>query len=431
MATLSELLKELETLPIGNVYDKKIKGNIYSYYQYFENGQRFTKKIDEETKNELLPKIKRRKELEQEIKAIKENQGNFVLSKNAASLTGYVMAGNHVVATFEKGRLIDWDDDLVPLVIKRTRSIEPFLKLRVIDISRTNARILKKALGIQTSDENVLPLYSYALSIYDNYWFKPKHSKLKYKDIAFNDDSLFDLSLKGNSLYFSNKPRLTPELTTGGSFEKGWKIINDEWWLYKTGNNNQIFSELFCYHLASLLDIDTAIYEYDDGYIRSKNFADKYNFEPMAALTGENEEYDHVFNILYEIDKDIAKQYIRLIFFDSVVYNIDRHSENMGVMRDRKTGKIISLAPNFDNNLAVLGTRDTVPSPVKDQFIKLFVSFLNNNEKACEMYKKMKIRVINEEDVNRIVDLIPIDVPNKEDIALKVYQRYKYLIDII
>ena len=32
------------------------------------------------------------------------------------------------------------------------------------------------------------------------------------------------------------------------------------------------------------------------------------------------------------------------------VENYDRHTENYGVLTDRNTGKIISFAPNYDNN---------------------------------------------------------------------------------
>ena len=181
--------------------------------------------------------IKRRRQIENLIRDIKNKEKPLTLSKTALKLTGQVMCGDIAVAKFENGGLVDIDEKLAPLVIKRTKSLEPFLKLRVIDMTRTNARILKKALNIEVDEDYKASLFAYALSISDNYWFKPKHSKLRYQNVEFNNDSYSDMSLSGDTLLFKHKTELTPEITTTGSFEKGWKLINNHWWLYKNGND--------------------------------------------------------------------------------------------------------------------------------------------------------------------------------------------------
>ena len=132
MPTLSELLNELRTLPLGNVYPKTIHGKTYHYHQFFRDGKRFTRIVKEEDLLDLVAGIMRRKEIERAIKSIRSK--DVVLSKSAAELTGSVMNGNRVVATFEKGVLSFIDPDLAPFVIVRTHALEPFLKLRVIDL---------------------------------------------------------------------------------------------------------------------------------------------------------------------------------------------------------------------------------------------------------------------------------------------------------
>lgn len=427
MATLSDLLKEKQTLPIGNVYLKVINDKKYYYYQYFESGKRYTKIVDLKTAKDLAKKIKRRNEIDVLIKKIKANERKVVLSNNSLSLTGDVMCGDTPVATFENGNLVSIDEKRAPLVIVRTHSLESFLKLRVIDVSRTNARLLKKALSLDVKEDHQISLYSYALSISDNYWFKPKHSKYKYDDINFKDDSLFDLSLKGDSIYFSGKPKISPELTTTGSFEKGWKLVNRTWWLYKSGNDKQLFSELFCYHFAKLIKLWTAYYSYDNGYIKSKNFASAYNFEPLAALLGDNDNYQPVFDTLYKMNKNIAKRYLFLTFFDAVIYNVDRHNENTGFVRNKKTGKIINLAPNFDNNLALISTVDMLNRPEKDGLIKLYVQFLKKNKVARELYKEIEFKDITKEDIDNIIKEIPVKVDNIDKLSEIVLLRYNYL----
>lgn len=426
MDTLSELLKKLRSLPLGNVYKKNINGKTYYYHQYFINGKRICNLVKEDKLDELTSEINERKEIEKRIKSIKLR--NTDLSVKANELSGYVMSGNVVTAEFEKGNLVSLNENLAPLVIKRTKSLEKFLKLRIIDMSRTNARILKKVLNINVDEDYKVSLYSYALSVSDNYWFKPKHSKLKYLDVNFNNDAFFETSLKGEIPGFFNRPKLSPEITTPGSFEKGWRYIDNEWWLYKTGNDKQILSELFSCRFAKLIGIDTIIYEEDSGFIKSKNFSSEYNFEPMAALADDNDNYDFIFNILIKINKQIAKDYLKLIFFDSVVNNVDRHNENMGLLRDAETGRIISLAPNFDNNISFVATSNSFnENPKKDGFIKIFVEFLNKNSNALELFKTIELKQISEEDINAIFDEIHIDFPNKNELSKTVLNRYNYL----
>lgn len=425
MATLSELLKELNTLPIGNIYKKRIHGKTYYYHQYFQDGVRFSHLVKEEERLALQEKIARRLEIEAKIRDI--HLRDITLSRNAHELTGYVMCENTVTAVFEKGVMVDINPTLAPLVIQRTHSLEEFLKLRVMDMSRTNARILKKVLQIEVDEDYKTALYSYALSISDHYWFKPKHSKLKYKEVVFDNDSLFETSLKGEVNVFFNKAKLSPEITTTGSFEKGWRYIDGEWWLYKKGNERQIFSEMFCSYFAELINLSSVAYELDGEYIRCKNFSPYMNFEPMAALAGDNDRYDYVFNILCGIREDLARDYLKLILFDSIMNNIDRHNENYGLLRDPESGTILSLAPNFDNNLALIATTERLNSPSKDGFIKVFTDFIKKNEVARSMLHEISIPDIDLDDLRLIALQIPIRIKNLEEIVSSVFLRYNYL----
>ena len=184
---------------------------------------------------------------------------------------------------------------------------------------------------------------------------------------------------------------------------------------------------MFCYEFAKLINLKTARYEYKDGYIRSKNFAEKYNFEPIASLADDNDSYEYIFPILYKLDKSIAKDYLKMIMFDSVVYNVDRHNENLGLLRDRDTGKILSLAPNFDNNLALFSSIDCLKSPTKDNFLQMFVKFLKNNKEASDLYKTIKFKNITKEKIKECIDKIPIKLIESIGLEESIYIRYEYL----
>lgn len=431
MSDIYELINRKNALPKGFVYKKIIKGKTYFYHQYSLNGKKISKNVKKEELELLQASINERVEIEKQIKEIigKGNR-NIVLSNNARQLTGEVLSNNKVVATFEKGVLIDYNEQLCPLIIKRTKSLEPFLKCRVIDSGRTNSRLLKRALNITEKDDALVSLCSYAASINDDYWFKPKHSKLKYKDVCFDNDLFFNLSLKGIMAVYPNKICLTPELTTGGGYEKGWKNVDGEWWMYKVGTKNEIFSELFYSHLFELLKLPTAHYEYDNGYIKSKNFATEYNFEPMVSIAGEDDSYEHVFSCLKQIDYQLAKDYIRLCFFDVVLNNVDRHNENCGLLRDKETGKIISLAPNYDDNLCLVSRNNQLLIDAKEGFLKNFVNVINKKSDIKNALKECDIPTLNKDIVLRCLNDMPIQV-EQANIVEYIMFRYNHLLNII
>ena len=156
-----------------------------------------------------------------------------------------------------------------------------------------------------------------------------------------------------------------------------------------------------------------AHYELDGEYIRSKDFTNgaEVNFEPMRSLADDDEDYENCFNILNEISPDIAMQYLLLLWMDTVCYNMDRHTENFGLLRDVKTGKIISLAPNYDNNIALIAKG--YPTDVRrghDGLIGFLKTFIQGSEEAHEMYRQIKPPEITEDIIDECLDEIPIEV---------------------
>lgn len=338
------------------------------------------------------------------------------LSKNIDILNGYVMSENDIVVTIEKGKISKVNSKKAPLHFLKGKGIEEWLKSRAIDSHRTNSRLLKKALRLENKDDLNTVLAVNAVTITDNYWYKGENEKLTWEDVKFKENIFDNLALKGDPDAFSNKPSRTPELTNVGSFEKCWKLENDRWWLYKYGNLNQLFSELFIYEIGKKLGFNMAKYEYCDGYIRTLDFTNnrEYNYEPISSVLNDNEDYDVNFKYFFKLSEEIAKDYLKMIYLDSICYNMDRHTNNYGLLRNVETGKILSLAPNFDNNIALIS--NGYPSDVtrkKDGLMRFFIDFINQNEKAKNMLKELKIEVLKPEEIEQIISKIPIEV-NKE-----------------
>ena len=329
------------------------------------------------------------------------------------SITGTLMSEDHPIATMKNGVITESDDALLPLYLKRTKDVEGWLASRAIDSHRTNSRLLKKALRLRTTDDVQTALAVNAATVTDRYWFKPEGSTAVYEDIRFKENYFDQLALRGDPDSFSRKPSRTPELTNTGSFEKCWKLIDGKWWMYKNGNDGELFSELFICKLGEKLGLSMAHYEMDGEYIRSKDFTDgaSVNFEPMRSLVDDDEDYENCFNVLNAMSPELAQQYLILIWMDSVCYNMDRHTENFGLLRDVKTGAILSLAPNYDNNIALIAKGyPTNVSRSGDGLIRFLRELIQNCGDAREMYQQMALPQITESIINECLDEIPIEV---------------------
>lgn len=423
MASVNELLLELESLPKGYISKKIIHGKEYFYLQYLENGKIVSKYIKQSDLPLLKESLSRRKELEKEIdELLKKEKKTNSLSPTTLELTGYVMKEDQMVAEFYKGQLVGLDNKLAPLIIVRTHDLIAFLSSRILDTSRTNARLLKRIMNIHAEEEYLIALKNHATSVTDNYWFKSKNSRLKYKDVSLESDIYNEVSLKGELLYFPKQPKLSPQYSLLGSYEKCWRLINGEWWMYKVGTKEERYSEYLSAMISKLLNIPTAQYELEGDYIKTKNFADKYNFEPIAALCGDNDSYEHVFDILINLDKELAKQYLILIWFDALVNNVDRHNENIGLLRDKNSGEIISLAPNYDLNMSLFA-RNPLLKKEKDGFINLYLNFTKKNKKVNELYQEMDCPKLDEKKIDNLLEKVDLKDYNFD---LKGYLLFRY-----
>ena len=168
----------------------------------------------------------------------------------------------------------------------------------------------------------------------------------------------------------------------------------------------------------------------EDRFIKTLNFADKYNFEPISSIASDDDSFENVFNSIVEINDEIAKQYLLLVWFDCLVNNVDRHNENCGLLRDKKNGKIISLAPNFDNNVALISRSEVLNLNAKDDgLIKMFAKFIKNNKTAYELYREIKLPKLTKQIIHDCFKQIDIK-KDKELIMSFLLNRYKELLKI-
>ena len=241
----------------------------------------------------------------------------------SSTFTGHVMRKDTPVAQVRNSQLISVAKN-APLYLQKRGDFQGWLKDRGADLTRGNMRIILKQLGLPLQDIETAVKSVNAASITDSFWIKPHDSNILYNDIVFKSDTYSKAALAGDPDIFTLPKNRSPELTNIGSFNKGWKLENGKWYLYKSGTAQEIFSELFTSKLARLLNMDAVNYFIKDGYIVCESFVSStQDLETAKAIIGENCDYPHVYNIMES--HGLAKSYMDIIFMDAIVRNTDRH----------------------------------------------------------------------------------------------------------
>lgn len=327
-----------------------------------------------------------------------------------------ILNGDTVAAEWINNELKVLNHNMLPLYLDLTGNVQKWLETRAIDSHRANSRLLKKALRLTERDDIGSVLSVNAVTITDNYWIKPIGSDLIYADVRFNNDYFANLALTGNYDSFNraanSKNSRTPELTNTGSFEKCWKLISGEWWMYKKANHEEMFSELFIYQLGAELGFNMAEYKRGKGIIKTKDFTDNAaaNFEPAFNFMNDNEDYIVTVNALRDLCTDCIGDYVKMLFLDTVCANPDRHTFNFGILRDTETGDVLGLAPNFDNNMALISRG--YPKNIKrknDVLVRLFNELLEYDSSL-----KKYVPVLTEEIILKTIKSIGMRVRSKE-----------------
>ena len=322
------------------------------------------------------------------------------------NLNGTLMSADIEVAKIENGNVIPINKSFMPLYLQRANDFEGWLIDRAIDKHRTNSRLLKKALRLTTAEDAEVVLKVHGATITDNFWFREEGSNLAYDDVKFKENMFDKLALYGDPDSFNHPESATPELTNIGSYEKCWRLADGKWWLYKQGSEKERFSELFISYLGEALGFPMAHYESEDGYIKSLDYTgQEMNYEPMYSLVGEDEDYQRSWEALAQICPAAAKDYVKMIFLDTICFNMDRHTKNYGVLRDIETGAVIGLASNFDNNIALISRG--YPKNIErtnDRLIQFFVDFICKNDAAKQIYEEIDTSVISEKLIKHCIE---------------------------
>ena len=139
----------------------------------------------------------------------------------------YIMSGDIETVLFDDA--FDYEilnEKLAPIYVKNRGNIKRWIEERAVDPTRANSRAVKARQGIsKNAPDYETSMKSDAATITDNFWVKKEGDRRGYEEIMFRKNDFFSLALYRDFSGLSLEASRTPELTSIGAREKGWKLV--------------------------------------------------------------------------------------------------------------------------------------------------------------------------------------------------------------
>ncbi|MFT0899569.1 excisionase [Candidatus Methanoprimaticola sp. MG2] len=249
-----------------------------------------------------------------------------------------------------------------------SKSLKDWWSGRSIPVSRTGIRDLCEYLGIGAPFR--LLMESNGLCLSDHYWIRQHNADLSWSSVNFleNDfsedmgDLLFGRDVPERGLDLSS-----PDSTTEGNLRKKWKIIGSKRRLLKSGTppiNQEPFNEVIAAHISEALGIPHVDYDLisdgrllcsacDDFIDGGSEFVSAYNVMVSTPRSNNTTSLDHYVGCCREHGIDITHDVDMMLVLDYLMVNVDRHTNNFGIIRDPDTLEWKGASPIFDTGASL------------------------------------------------------------------------------
>ncbi len=343
--------------------------------------------------------------------------------------------------------------DYAPLNIKNIAEEKRVIELnnwfndRGIPVYRDNAKELLEIFGVNHVKELINK--NYALSVSDQYWFKPEEGQVEWKEINYFDKNYDSISFAdgtfgsgaGKSLKQRNKDASykTPNNTTNGQLKKVWIKKEGENYLYKgagTVHNFEPINEVLASRICDILELPHVEYTLDVVHSKRQDTlvsvcksainkdeeiipAHSILTERSKEVTKTPEDYYLYLKILKQHHVPKAEEYLQKMFMlDYILLNEDRHLSNFGVVRDVQTLEWKRICPIFDTGRSMNTNVTRNYWDFSEGEIKCFTTELIPS-KSLEKFFTIKI---SEEQIAKMKTL-----DREYQDLLKKYQEYTKL----
>lgn len=294
-----------------------------------------------------------------------------------------------------------------------------WLSTRALPLNRAYADKLCLQMGISPGDTARVVEVGRGLSLNDSYWVVPEGF-----DGTFDDYNLFenDFSALLSLVAYTGRldaarlgsHGLTPELSTGGTLAKAWRIADDGTrLLYKASTEGydpgEPFSEAATSSIGAVAGIRHAGYWIDQWDGRTCSvcacFCDRGTaYVPFAVATGKTSLPDVVATTM-ALGDDVFEDLADMLVLDCLCANTDRHLTNFGLMVDASSGKALGLSPVFDNGRALFPN-------VSDSELDALPAIASYSRPAfgADSFDLLAARVIGERQAEWLARLADVDL---------------------
>lgn len=338
-------------------------------------------------------------------------------------------------------------------VINNTKYItvlKDYLSDRTINLSRENAKIILNVCALPQSlktDEKLKIVFACkGLNMSDCVWIKKENESKTFNEVNLRknklSDASYEIAILGKMISATSED-LQPDLSTKGMFAKMWKRVNDTvclWKTDKTTNFVNTISEVCATNLLKHSNVNVLRYALKE--------QDDYKFSVCPCIADDNvslisaqsmiDYCNHTHKDFKKIIEDNFKEdFAKMCVSDYLVANTDRHNDNWGFIMDNKTGQIISIAPLYDYNFALVADYmdtnidelkyeptnmyfyDTIINYVKDSNFKLDAKYLKFVPEQIRDKIQKRLDFINEM-ANSSRNILKSKLPKKEHNTNKV-----------
>ena len=257
---------------------------------------------------------------------------------------------------------------LLPLDLAPTNEgVIKWLENRVIPKNRAFVDEILNSLNLSFGNTKGIIDICKGLSLNDSYWIVPQgfdgiFSKYNLYENRFSEI----LSLVAYTGIWQSHGAFStsPELTTSGMLPKAWRYIEgDGIYLFKGGSSGaantgqEPYSEYYACQIAQAMGLNAVSYDLENwkGILASKCrlFTDiETSYTPIGRIVRTGG-LKACLDYYMKLGEDFAEGMRSMLTFDAVVYNSDRHFGNFGVLRDNRSGAILSPAPLYDHGFSL------------------------------------------------------------------------------
>lgn len=307
-----------------------------------------------------------------------------------------------------------------------------WIRTRSIPKTRENlARILQDS---GTDVPEALSFRNLGLNLSDQYWFKPEGSSLHWREVNFFQNSFEEFKPgDGTGLSFS------PDASSNGDLPKEWRILDGKRVLFKASSApffQQAWNEAAASRMLDLMKIPHVSYEVRNrnsiGYSVCETFVTtETEYVPALyirnACQKRNDEnsYMHFLRCMDQLGIPTDRKEIdRMLSFDFLINNSDRHFGNFGFIRNADTLEWKGMAPLFDHGNSLwynamdrdIVLREQEAKPFREEQNRQIELVKNFSASVCGIHKDSLQEVIHtvfsensrmtEERIEKIADRV-------------------------